>query len=140
MDWSIWNWTANLTRSKNHRTEYRLVFVLFYKIFGLFLLSSPTSSLFIYFIDVIEVDNLIQLCKIQGRKGRFLPEHPWYKQEMKTSLTVLETGKLFWGFFLIPHVGIWSINGKTVTSYIFLRGCWKQCSPLLILVGYSVYA
>ncbi|KAJ1070728.1 hypothetical protein K5549_003707 [Capra hircus] len=46
---------------------------------------------------------------------------------MKTSLTVLGTGKLFWGFFLIPHVSIWSINGD------------KSCDIRLYIKKYSMY-
>uniref|UniRef100_A0A8C6FRE4 B and T lymphocyte associated n=1 Tax=Moschus moschiferus TaxID=68415 RepID=A0A8C6FRE4_MOSMO len=46
---------------------------------------------------------------------------------MKTSLTMLGTGKLFWGFFLIPHVGIWSINGD------------KSCDIQLYIKKYSMY-
>ncbi|XP_070643897.1 B- and T-lymphocyte attenuator isoform X4 [Bos indicus] len=46
---------------------------------------------------------------------------------MKASLTVLGTGKLFWGFFLIPHVGIWSINGD------------KSCDIQLYIKKYSMY-
>ncbi|XDA70998.1 hypothetical protein R6Z07M_001335 [Ovis aries] len=46
---------------------------------------------------------------------------------MKTSLTVLGTGKLFWGFFLIPHVSIWSINGD------------KSCDIKLYIKKYSMY-
>lgn len=135
-------------KKQNHRAEYHVVFLftLFHKLFRLFLLSSlPSSLFFICFTDVSEVGKLIQSWRIQGRNGSHLLEkfvHPWYTQEMETSSAMLGIGKLFSVFFLIPHLGIWSIDGKAATyivsSFISQR-CGRQCFPLLFSVECSVY-
>ncbi|KAK2500415.1 hypothetical protein MC885_002384, partial [Smutsia gigantea] len=72
-----------------------------------------------------EIDNLIQPCRIQGKKGSLLPEkffHLGYAQEMKTMPAILGIGKLFWVFVLIPHLAIWSISGeKSCNEQLYVR-------------------
>lgn len=46
---------------------------------------------------------------------------------MKTLPGMLGIGKLCWVFFLIPHLGIWSINGE------------KSCNEQLYVKRYSIY-
>lgn len=61
---------------------------------------------------------------------------------MKMLPAMLGTGKLFSILFLIPHLGIWIIDGKVSTLIIFClisQGVLEAMFPLLILSGCGVY-